>query len=561
MLFVKVASQVGLCCAVLLATLSAHAVVLRGSGHADLNLQAGATTRVVVLVAAMPSPTAAVNVVAAGVPAGAAASAAANAASKTPPEDTPREWARVPLLRDARELNSAGVALASFAPKPLSVDDLSGQEWQQSLDAAAATLQRSFPGAQLVLAGLGSGAGAALAWAAGNGKAFSHALFVGAQYRAWRNLPASTETRSTLIVHTPTQTCAAASYIEAGEAAMRLKAQFVKFYYPAWDTSGSCSLAGQLGLGGHDTTLRNWVLDWLEGKNISGEYGTNGVSAAYGERLQRLEIPAALGEGYLESTVLTPTGEGPHPLMVFHHGDILEDSASIARKQRFVDWIIAREFLELGYAVAFPQRPGVGGSDGKYPRVFYGESADPTIKGRIHGAFSVWATEAARLAPRVDPNRVVVSGQSAGGYAVMAIASINPPWAKALINYSGGRSSATSGGGLVSGVRVTDGSRAARRDDAAQPSERSMIEGFRTFGKTARTPLLMIFSENDSRYRKDIIENAVTAYTEAGGSGSLKMYPPEPRDGHWVYHNAKVWRQDVRDFLQAQGLPSTPVKP
>jgi dienelactone hydrolase len=541
----------------------AQAALVQGAGHADLEIQAGATTRVVVLVAALSAP-----------------ASAAGAVEPSIAEQAKLAWASTPLLRDASALNAAGVALASFAPQKLRPSDLqsllTSRGYQQSLDAAASTLQQRFPGATLVLAGPGSAGDAVLAWLsadkASGSKEFSHTLLVGAHFQAWRALslgsntsantsaePNAADRRSTLIVHTPTQTCPFASHVEASENALRLQAQYVRFYYPEWDTSGSCSLAGQLGLRGRDATLRTWLLEWLAGKDVSGEYGAEGVTAAYDERLQRLEIPASFGEGFLESTVLTPAGAGPHPLLVFHHGDVGEDSPRITSRLRLVDWVIAREFLALGYAVAFPQRPGVGGSEGKYPRVFYGERADPTLKGRIHGAFSLWATGAARLAPRVDPNRVVVAGQSAGGYAVMAIASVNPPWVKALINYSGGRSSHTSGGGIVRGVRFTDGSTTARRDDSAQSDDTSMIEGFRTFGKTARTPLLMIFAANDSRYKKEIIEKAATAYAESGGSGVLKLYPDQPNDGHFVYHRVAVWQQDLREFLKAQGLPSTPL--
>jgi pimeloyl-ACP methyl ester carboxylesterase len=195
--------------------------------------------------------------------------------------------------------------------------------------------------------------------------------------------------------------------------------------------------------------------------------------------------------------------------------------------------------LRLGVAVAFPARRGVGMSEGTYPRGFQRNDGDATYKGRVHAIDIVPAIQALQARPEIDGQRVLVSGQSAGGYSSMHIASLGLPGVVGVINFSGGRTDA---------VR------------AGEPGYKNamMIDGFAQLGRVTRVPALLVFGENDRVYSDLSVRASHEAFVAAGGKAELVMVRTKGGDGHFAYHEPELWRPALQTYLTTLGAIGRP---
>ena len=140
-----------------------------------------------------------------------------------------------------------------------------------------------------------------------------------------------------------------------------------------------------------------------------------------------------------------------------------------------------------------------------------------------------------RTRPEIDAQRIILAGQSAGGYSIMHIASTNPPGVIGAVNFAGGRTDFT-------------------RSQAASPLNKMMVSGFEAFGKTSRVPTLWVFAENDSRYTADTIRASYAAFVKAGGVGRLVLSPPIAGDGHFIHNRPEFWRDALKHFVSDIGV-------
>jgi len=210
-------------------------------------------------------------------------------------------------------------------------------------------------------------------------------------------------------------------------------------------------------------------------------------------------------------------------------------------KRRMRELTVAWEFLRHGIAVAVPARRGVALSEGNYPGGFARYDGDPTYKARVHAQDILAALDYLRTRSEIDAQRIILGGQSAGGYSIMYIASTNPAGVIGAVDFSGGRTDAT-------------------RLEAAAFLHRTMINGFEELGKTTRVPTLWVFAENDSKYTANTIRAAHEAFVKAGGKARLLLSPPIAGDGHFVYHKPDLWREALHDFLGEIGVLKEPGK-
>ena len=135
----------------------------------------------------------------------------------------------------------------------------------------------------------------------------------------------------------------------------------------------------------------------------------------------------------LVTTLYYPEGPGPFPLAIVNHGanDVQEKPAEVKR-HRFT--YLAYYFLSRGYAVALPMMRGYGGSSGSQTRHHCDLDEVALDNGRdIAGVI-------AALTPfvRIDPTRIVVAGQSYGGWNTLGLGALDPPPAnvRGLVNFS-----------------------------------------------------------------------------------------------------------------------------
>jgi dienelactone hydrolase len=343
----------------------------------------------------------------------------------------------------------------------------------------------------------------------------------------------------TLLVQAPTAQCESSPALEAEQFARRHGFAFARAGYSRIDAL-SCAATSQHALRGLEDEFAKLVVRWVDGSADVSDFGALPARVAWQEQIVHFDSPGAIGTLRLEMTLLLPENASkPVPVVVFNHGDMEIDFVWIRYQRRFRDLIIAREFLRLGVAVAFPARRGVGMSEGTYPRGFQRNDGDATYKGRVHATDIVPAIQALQTRPEIDGQRVLVAGQSAGGYSSMYIASLGLPGVVGVINFSGGRTDA---------VR------------AGEPGYKNamMIDGFAQLGRVTRVPALLVFGENDRVYSDLSVRASHEAFVAAGGKAELVMVRTKGGDGHFAYHEPELWRPAFQTYLTTLGAIGRP---
>ncbi|MEO7391837.1 MAG: dienelactone hydrolase family protein, partial [Ramlibacter sp.] len=197
-----------------------------------------------------------------------------------------------------------------------------------------------------------------------------------------------------------------------------------------------------------------------------------------------------------------------------------------------------------GFIVAVPTRIGYGVTGGEDV-----EDSDPCDRKNYSAGFSVASEqivavlEAVQRRPDAAKDRAAVIGQSYGGAASLAVASLNPPGVKAVINFAGG-----SGGNPKS-----------RPMRPCSPQQLERV--FRDYGKTARVPTLWIYTENDQYFGPTHPRKWFDGFVKAGGSAEFVQFPPIGEDGHQLFNlYPEVWKPKVVAFLEAQGFSAPAMK-
>ena len=152
--------------------------------------------------------------------------------------------------------------------------------------------------------------------------------------------------------------------------------------------------------------------------------------------------------------VVRPVGDGPFPLVVMNHGVSLNQ-----RERSFFPIVEFRDaamwFARRGYMVVAPTGSGYGAAAldvperGLYRTVLskIGSCDNPNFKdaGLAVALIDKWIIEYMADQKVIVPDNVVVVGQSADGWAAIALSSRNLPSVKAIITFAAGR------GGRVGG--------------------------------------------------------------------------------------------------------------
>ena len=241
--------------------------------------------------------------------------------------------------------------------------------------------------------------------------------------------------------------------------------------------------------------------------------------------------------------VVRPAGPGPFPLAVMNHGVSLN-----ARERSFFPLVEFRDaamwFARRGYLVVAPSGSGYGAAALDAPErglfsVFYskiGKCENPNFRdaGMAVALVDKWIIDYMTEQKLTVPNSAIVIGQSAGGWATIALSGQNLPSVKALIVFAGGR------GGRVDG----------KPNNNCAPDR--LVAATGDFGRTARTPMLWIYIENDTFFGPDLSRQMHAAYTAAGGSAEYHLMPPFGTEGHFFIDSPDAipqWSPLVSQFL------------
>lgn len=447
-----------------------------------------------------------------------------------------------PWIWASAQLNERGIAVA-FADTPSdaqgrSIAARSPAHIRQDLQAAVDYLRRRFAGVPVHLGAFGGAAAptldAAYRMDGVTRIAIVSGAFLDSRASDWSDLGIPV-----MLIHAPGALCGSAPFLEAGLVARQNRFALVVAGYEKSETREACGRGSQHVLSGLGSEFADAVARWLEGNEPPRGIGYPDPQVAWREQAVMFRAPGVFGANQLEMTLMLPEGAGPFPVMVFNHGDVSLDDPSMRHKRRVRSTTVAWEFLRHGIAVAVPARRGIALSEGVYPGGFGRYDADPTYKARFHAQDIMAALDYLRSRPEIDARRIILAGQSAGGYSVMYVASTNPSGVVGVVDFSGGRTDAT----LQEGPSLL---------------QRTMVNGFEELGRSTRIPTLWIFAENDSKYTVDTIRAAHDAYVKAGGKARLLLHPPIVGDGHFIYNRPETWRGPLQDYLREIGVLKAP---
>jgi dienelactone hydrolase len=257
------------------------------------------------------------------------------------------------------------------------------------------------------------------------------------------------------------------------------------------------------------------------------------------EEMWALQLPLPMF-AYL----VRPVGDGPFPMVIMNHGVSLNPTdRSFFPPVEFRD--AAMWFARRGNLVVAPVGSGYGAVAHDLPELgiygpFFskiGNCTNPNFRdaGLAVALVDLWIIEYMTREKIAVPRDVVVVGQSAGGWASIALSSQNPPAVRAIITFAAGR------GGRVDG----------RPNNNCAPDK--LVEATGEFGRSARGPMLWIYAENDTFFGPALSKRMHDAYTNAGGKAEYHMLPPFGSDGHFLIDSAEsipMWAPLVSRFLE-----------
>src|SRR5579871_2973579 len=216
-------------------------------------------------------------------------------------------------------------------------------------------------------------------------------------------------------------------------------------------------------------------------------------------RRQVLGVPSPQPGILMRTTLFRPPGPGPFPLVVINHGTT--QNAERRRMLKAPDFdAMAQWFVRRGFAVAVPQRPGHGETGGEFREDQGGCDDADFARAGLGAADSIAAAIGyLRGQPFVRRTGVIVIGQSAGGWAALALASRAPTGVRAVIDFAGG----------------LGGHSYDRPDNNCAPDR--LVAAAAEFGRTSRIPTLWIYTDNDTYFPPRLSGAMAAAFRAAGG--------------------------------------------
>jgi dienelactone hydrolase len=255
-----------------------------------------------------------------------------------------------------------------------------------------------------------------------------------------------------------------------------------------------------------------------------------------------VRVPAHHGRTTLAITILRPRGDGPIGAVILNHGVPL-DARSRTLESPAMLLHTAAAFAQRGYAVLMPLRRGFGATGGEFAEAA-GPCADADYRrGESAAAADVLAAyRFARRLPYVDPGRVILAGQSAGGVAALYAAAQAPEGLVAVLAFAAGRGADPAHPGVPC---------AAGR----------LAEVFDEVGRALRSPALVYYAQNDLFFGPAASKAWFERLKAGGARAEYVLQPPFGANGHYVFTDAagaERWLPAVERFLERHGIPFSP---
>lgn len=229
----------------------------------------------------------------------------------------------------------------------------------------------------------------------------------------------------------------------------------------------------------------------------------------------------------LETTIFKPDGDGPFPIVVINHGKAFGDPKFQARYRPSA----VRYFMSRGYVVVVPMRRGFSKSTGSY----IGGGCNVESNGVAQAEDVKDVLEYVTAQPYADKNRILVAGQSHGGWTTLAFGTVNYPGLKGLVNFAGGL-----------------------RQEGCAGWESTLARAAGNYGENTRVPSLWFYGDNDSYFSVTTHSDMFKRYTAAGAPARLVSFGVFGSDAHGMFgsqEGMRIWQPEMTAFLKQVGLP------
>ena len=254
----------------------------------------------------------------------------------------------------------------------------------------------------------------------------------------------------------------------------------------------------------------------------------------------------------MDTLVYKPDGAGPFPVLLFLHGRA-GDAPTRRQLRTPLSSGQVRYWLRHGLVVVAPIRPGygtTGGPDRENDHASFQSDGRCTGKPdyRPVAQAAVVAVMASldwlRQQPWADARRVVIEGQSVGGFASVAAGAAQLPGVLGYINFAGG----------------AGGSPERAPGHSCDPGQLTTLYG--EWGRSTKVPNVWIYAQNDQYWGPDAPRGWHAAFAAGGSATSFVSAPPvEDGDGHGLSrHASKLWAHYLDDFLARSGVLATDVR-
>lgn len=237
----------------------------------------------------------------------------------------------------------------------------------------------------------------------------------------------------------------------------------------------------------------------------------------------------------LQVTIMHPDGGGPFPLAVMNHGATAASTGH--RGERYHLTNAAFYFLSRGYAVALPMMRGFSTSGGE----IYHFGCDLAAVGTAYAKDIRAVIRYLSNDPRFDTRRVIVAGQSMGGWNTLALGALDMPNIAGLVDFNGG-------------VRMSD----------CKSGDSGLVAGAAEFGARTKAPSIWFYGDNDALFPVPLWREMHARYTRAGAKAELVDVGAVMKDSHNFLAYPEmlpVWTSRTDQFLARIGLPHADVHP
>jgi dienelactone hydrolase len=240
----------------------------------------------------------------------------------------------------------------------------------------------------------------------------------------------------------------------------------------------------------------------------------------------------------LVATEYRPIVAGRLPAIVLSHGAPGDPRARSDYTGKYP--ILSDVFVDWGFVVLSPVRRGYGKSDGIFAED-YGSCDEPAyLQAGRETARDIEAAVVYLLQrPYVDRERIVLVGQSAGGWGSLAAASRGEVPIRGVVNFAGGRG----------------GKRGNVPNDNCAPDR--LVEAAGALGRTTAAPSLWLYTENDQFFGPALSRRMHEAYVARGGRANYHLLPAIGTDGHHLFglkNGVALWKDKVERFLREIGV-------